>query len=152
MRTHPTLQLFYELPVIKDPRAKKMATLILMHEFDYIVQQAREIFEHYNMSCEHHVIDEILYNEEYMLRYVFHDHHAFDENTKKEVPPLHIIQQVFNGINRKYAWIVKGNQEGFEEGSLNNPSILVDDVFPIVCEKPPKNHTLKDDKTKDDNT
>jgi hypothetical protein len=82
--THPTLQrLFYELPVINNPKAKKIATLILMNEFDYIVREAREIFDFYNMSQENPVIDEILYNEEYMLRYVFHDHHDFDENIKK---------------------------------------------------------------------
>ena len=153
IRTNPTLQrLFYELPVIKNPKAKKIATLILMNEFDYIVREAREIFDFYNMSHEHPVIDEILYNEDYMLRFMFHDDHTFDENTKKEVPPLHIIQQVFNGINQKYSWIVKGNQQGFEEGSLNDPKILVDDVFPIVFEKPPEYHTPKDVKTKGDNT
>ena len=33
--THPTLQrLFYEIPIIKDPRAKTIATLVLMNEFD----------------------------------------------------------------------------------------------------------------------
>ena len=123
-----------------------------MNEFDYIVQEAREIFDFYNMSKEKPVIDEILHNKEYMMRYVFHDHHTFDENAKKEVPAIHIIQQVFNGINRKHAWIVKGNQEGFEEGSLNNPSILVYHVFPILFEKPPENPTPKDVRTKDDNT
>ena len=41
IHTHPTLQrLFYELPVIKNPKAKKIATLILMNEFDYIVREA----------------------------------------------------------------------------------------------------------------
>ena len=64
IRTHPTLQrLFYELPVINNPKAKKLATLILMNEFDYIVREAREIFDFYNMSQEHPVIDEILYDE-----------------------------------------------------------------------------------------
>ena len=30
IRTHPTLQrLFYELPIIKNPKAKKLATLVL---------------------------------------------------------------------------------------------------------------------------
>ena len=29
--------LFYELPVINNPKAKKIATLVLMKEFDYIV-------------------------------------------------------------------------------------------------------------------
>ena len=93
MCTHPSLQrLFYELPVIKDPRAKNISTLILMQEFDYIVREAREIFEHNNLSCEHPVIDEILYNKEYMMRYVFKDNHTYDENTIKEVPLIHIIQ------------------------------------------------------------
>src|SRR6266496_5525143 len=32
IHTHPTLQrLFYEEPIIKDPRAKKIATLVLMN-------------------------------------------------------------------------------------------------------------------------
>ena len=51
IRTHPTLQrLFYELPVMKNPRAKKIATLVLMNEFDHIVREAREIFDFYGMN------------------------------------------------------------------------------------------------------
>ena len=57
IRTHPTLQrLFYELPVIKNPKAKKLATLVLMNEFDHIVREAREIFDFYGMSHERPVI------------------------------------------------------------------------------------------------
>ena len=148
MHTHPTLQrLFYELPVIKDPRAKKIATLILMQEFDYIVREARDIFEHYNMSCEHPIIDEILYNKDYMMRYVFKDNHTYDENTIKEVPPIHIIQQVFNAINKQYCWIVRQNTEGFEERTIKNAKILLDYVFPIVFEKPSSQGSVKDDNT-----
>ena len=45
IRTHPTLQrLFYELPVRKDPKAKKIATHVLMNEFDHIVREARDLF------------------------------------------------------------------------------------------------------------
>ena len=45
IRTHPTLQrLFFELPAIKNPNAKKFATLVPMNEFDYIIREAREIF------------------------------------------------------------------------------------------------------------
>ena len=45
MHTHPTLQtLFFELPVINDPRAKKIATIILTNESDYIVREARDFF------------------------------------------------------------------------------------------------------------
>ena len=46
IRTHPTLQrLFFELPDTKNPRAKKLATLVLINEFDYIIREAREIFD-----------------------------------------------------------------------------------------------------------
>ena len=84
------------------------------------------------MSHERPIIDEILYDEDYMMRYVFCDNHTFVENTKKKVPPLHTIQKVLNGSNQQYSRIVKRNQQGFEESSLENAKILIDDVFPIV--------------------
>jgi hypothetical protein len=151
IRTHPTLQrLFYELPVIKNPRAKKIATLVLMNEFDDIVREAREIFDFYGMNREKPVIDEILYDKDYLLRHLFHDNHTFDENTKKEVPPMHIIQQVFNGINKQFSWIVSGNQGGYEETQLANAKIPLDDVFFIAFEKPLAKSSST--KSKDDNT
>ena len=92
IRTHPTLQrLFYELPVIKNRKAKKIATLVLMNEFDYIVREAREIFDFYGMNPKKLVIDEILYDHDYLLRVLFRDDKLFDENLKKEVPPLNMI-------------------------------------------------------------
>ena len=63
IRTHPTLQrLFFELPVIKNLKAKKLATLVRMNEFNYIIREAREFFDFYGMNREKPVIDEILYN------------------------------------------------------------------------------------------
>ena len=71
IRTRPNLQrLFYELLVIKDPRAKKIATLVLMNGFDHIVREAREIFDFYGRYREKLVIDEILYNSDYTLRHL----------------------------------------------------------------------------------
>ena len=98
------------------------------------------------------MIYEILYNDDYLLRYLFHDDHTFDENTRKEVPPLSIIQQVFNGINKRYSWIVKGNQEGFEDNELNNAKIPIDDMFHIMFEKSPDKNTSLGGKKKNDNT
>ena len=41
---HPALRnVFYELPNINHPIAKKIATIILMREFDFIIQEARDI-------------------------------------------------------------------------------------------------------------
>jgi hypothetical protein len=153
IRTHPTLQrLFHELPFIKNPRAKKIATLVLMNEFDHIVREAREIFDFYGMNHEKPVIDEILYDRDYLLRYLFHNDHIFDEFTKKEVPPLNIIQQVFNSVNSQYSWIIAGNQEGFADGQLANAKISMNDVFHITFEKSLDESAPLDKKKKDDNT
>ena len=100
VRTHPILQrLFFELSDIKNPRAKKLATLVLINDFYYIIREAREIFDFYGMNREKPVMDEILYNSDYALRHLLGDNKIFDENLKKEVPVLDIIQQVFNNVN-----------------------------------------------------
>ena len=62
------------------------------------------------MNREKPVIDEILYNSDYDLRHLLGDNKIFDENLKKEVSILDIIQQVFNNVNQHYSWIVAGNQ------------------------------------------
>ena len=116
IRTHPTFQrLFFELPDIKNPRAKKFATLVLINEFDYVIREAREIFEFYGLNRENPMIDEILYNSDYALWHLLGHNKIFDENLKKEVPVLDIIQQVFNNVNQHYSWIVAGNQRGYDE-------------------------------------
>ena len=56
-----------------------------MNEFDYIIREAREIFDFYGMNREKPVIDEILYNSDYALRHLLGDNKIFDENLKKEV-------------------------------------------------------------------
>ena len=81
-----------------------------MNGFDYIIHEAREIFDFYGMNREKPVIDEILYNSDYALRHLLGDNQILDGNLKKEVPVLEIIQQVFNDVNQHYSWIVAGNQ------------------------------------------
>ena len=71
-----------------------------MNEFYYIVREAREIFDFYGMNHEKLVIDDILYNSDYVLRHLLGNDRIFDENLKKEVPPLSMIQQVFNDVNQ----------------------------------------------------
>jgi hypothetical protein len=131
--THPTLQrLFYELHIIKDPKAKKLATHVLMNEFDYIVREAREIFDFYGMNHEKLVINEILYNSDFMLRHLLSNIQIFDENLKKEIPVLDIIQQVFNDVNHHYSWIVAGNKRGYVDGQLDNAKVSMDNVFQVI--------------------
>ena len=74
-----------------------------MNEFDYILQEAREIFDFYGMNREKPVIDEIVYNSDYALRQFLGDNQILDENIKKQVPVLDMIQQVFNVVNQNYS-------------------------------------------------
>ena len=116
-----------------------------MNEFDYIIREAREIFDIYGMNHEKPVIDEILYNSDYALRHLLEDNKIFDENLKKEVPVLDIIQQVF--------WIVAGNQRGYDENKLRNAKVSMDNMFYVLFTKPPdKNTPKKIKKNKDDKT
>ena len=65
MHIHPALQnIFYELPNVLHPKAKKIATIILMREFDFIIKEAREIFVFYNKNIEHPPVEEILHDKE----------------------------------------------------------------------------------------
>ena len=153
IRTHPTLQrLFFELPEIKNRGAKKLATLVLMNEFDYIIREAREIFDFYGMNREKPVIDEILYNSDNALRHFLGDNKIFDENLKKEVPVLDIIQQVFNNVNQHCSWIVAGNQRGYDEHQLRNTKVSMHNMFYVVFTKPHDENTSKKIKDKDDKT
>ena len=99
------------------------------------------------------MIDEILYNSDYALRHLLGDNKIFDENFKKEVPVLEIIQQVFNDVNKHYSSIVAGNQRGYEENQLRNAKVSMDNMFYVVFTKPPdKNTPKKIKKNKDDKT
>ena len=86
-----------------------------MNEFDYIIREAREIFDFYGMNHEKPVIDEIIYNSNYYLRHLLGYNQIFDDNLKKQVPILDMIQQVFNDVNQHYSWITTGNQRGYDK-------------------------------------
>ena len=123
-----------------------------MNEFDHIVREAMEIFDFYGMNHKKPVIDEILYNHDYLLRVLFRDNELFDENLKTEVPPLNMIQHVFNSVNTQFSWIVAGNQGGYDKNQLANAKTSMEDIFYVPFAKPPDENTPSDDKRKDDNT
>ena len=119
-----------------------------MNEFDYIIREAREIFDFYVMNHEKPGIDEILYNSDYVLRHLLGDNKIFDENLRKEVPVLDIIQQVFNNVNQHYSWIVAGNQRDYDENQLRNIKVSMDIMFYVVFTKPHDENTSKKVKKK----
>ena len=96
--------------------------------------------------------DEILYNTNYALRHLLGDNKIFDENLKKEVPVLDIIQQVFNNVNQHYSWIVAGNQCGYDNGQVNNAKVSMDNMFYVAFRKPHDENTSKGIKKKGDKT
>ena len=117
-----------------------------------MIREAREIFDFYGMNHEEPVIDEILYNNNYMLRHFLVDNKIFDENLKKEVPLLDIIQQVFDNVNQHYSWIVARNQRSYDNGQLNSAKVSMDNMVYVVFTKAPEKKTSKENKNKDDKT
>ena len=67
------------------------------------------------MNREKPVIDEILYNSDYASRHLLGDNQIFDENLKKQVPILDMIQQIFNDVNQHYSWISARNQKSYDK-------------------------------------
>ena len=80
------------------------------------------------------MIDEILYNSDYALRHLLGYNKIFDENLKKVVPVLEIIQQVFNNVNKHHSWIVAGNQRGYDENQLRNAKFFMDNMFYVFLQ------------------
>ena len=116
LHIHPALQnMFYELPNILDRKAKKIATIILMREFDYIVQEAREIFAYYNMNFEHPIIEEIIYDKETLRGFESKDYVAFNNNLWKRVPYPEIIQALSIDAYNRFDWVTKGIDAGFNK-------------------------------------
>ena len=121
-----------------------------MYKFDYIIREAREIFGFYAMNREKPMIYEILYNSDYALRHLLGDNQIFDENLKKQVPILDMIQQVFNDVNQHYSWITTGNQRGYDKNQLDSDKVSMDNVFYVLFTKPPNANTSKGNKDKSD--
>ena len=123
-----------------------------MNEFDYIIREAREIFDFCGMNHEKLMIDEIIYSSNYALRPFLRDNQIFDENLKKQVPVLDMIQQVFNDVNQHYSWITARNQRGYDKKQLDSAEVSMDNVFYVLFTKPPDTSTSKGNKDKSDKT
>ena len=98
------------------------------------------------------MIDENLYNSDYALRHFLGDNQIFDENLKKKVPVLDMIQQVFNNVNQHYSWITVRNQRGYDKKQLDSAKVSMDNVFYVLFTKPPNTNTSKGNKDKGDKT
>ena len=103
MHVHPALQrLFLELPNIRDPNAKKLATIVLINEFDFIIEEAREIFNYYGINRECPPIEEVLYDQDAIRKLKSNDYEAFDENARKKIPPSILVKRLFEYTNDRF--------------------------------------------------
>ena len=104
------------------------------------------------MNREKPVIDEIIYNSDYVLRHLLGNNQIFDENLKEQVPVLNMIQQVFNDVNQHYSWIAARNQRGYDDKQLDSAKISMDNVFYVLFSKKRDKSTPMENKNKDGNT
>jgi hypothetical protein len=136
---HPALQkVFYEFPNINHPLAKKIATIILMREFDFIIQEARDIFAFYKKDVEHPPIEYILHDKETMRSLESGDYESYSENLKRRVPYSDISQSLYLEAYEEFDWITRGIYVGFNRDWLdkmmkepvrNEIRVLYNDIY-----------------------
>lgn len=136
---HPALQkVFYELPNINHPIAKKIAIVILMREFDFIIQEARDIFSFCKKDVEHPPIEDILHDKETMRSLGSRDYQSYSENLRRRVPYSEISQSLYLEAYEEFDWITRGIHVGFNRDWLNKMRkepvknevrVLYDDIY-----------------------
>ncbi|MCL8557215.1 hypothetical protein NAB29_19055 [Proteus mirabilis] len=102
-----------------DPIAKKIATIILMREFDSIIQEARDIFSFYKKDVEHPPIIDILHDKETMRSLESRDYQSYSANLRKRVPHSEISQSLYLEAFEEFDWITRGIYVGFNRDWLN---------------------------------
>ena len=111
MHMHPCIQrIFLEFSNIEHSSVKRAATIFLAHEFRLIIKEAKEIFAHYRVDSSHPPIEDILFNQEDMMRLQSLDHIAYNENLRKKVPADVLVDRI-SELNDDFA--IQNNGLGF---------------------------------------
>ena len=139
LHIHPTLQkVFHELPNINHPVAKKIASINLMREFDFIIQEARDIFAFYKKDVENPPIEDILHDKETMRSLESRDYQSYSENLRRRVPYSKISQALYLEAYEEFDWITRGIYVRFngdwlnkmmKEPVRNEIRVLYDDIY-----------------------
>ena len=74
------------------------------------MKEAREIFAHYWVDASHPPIEAILFNQEDMMRLQSLDHIAYNENLRKKVPAVVLVDKI-SELNDDFA--IQNNGLGF---------------------------------------
>ena len=90
-----------------------------MREFDFIIQEAREIFAFYNKDIEHSTIEEILHDKETLCSLESRDYQSYNDNLRRRVHYSEITQTIHLETYDKFDWISRGIYVGFNRDWLN---------------------------------
>ncbi len=116
--------MFYELPNINHSIAKKIATIILLREFNFIIQEARDVFAFYEKDVEHPPIIDILHDKETLRSLESRDYQSYSENLNKRVPHSEISQSLDLETFEEFDWITRGIYVAFNGDWLNKMSYV----------------------------
>ena len=136
LHIHLALQkIFCEVHNIHNPKAKKIATIILMHEFDYIIREARDSFAFYKIDSKHPQIEYMLHDKDNIHRLESNDYFAYGENIRKKVPYAKLIKTLYHHTCDKFEWITKRIDEGFsKEWCQSTTRDPIDDEIHVLYE------------------
>ena len=89
MHMHPCIQrIFLEFSNIEHSSVKHDVTILLAHEFRFIIREAKEIFVHYRVDAGRPPIEATLFYQEAITCFQSLDYVAFNENLRKRFPPM----------------------------------------------------------------
>ena len=111
MHMHPCIQrIFLEFSNIEHSSVKRATTIILAHEFRFIIKEAKEIFTHYRVDAGRPPIEAILFDQEDIMRFQSLDYVAFNENLRKKVPTNVLVDRI-SELNNDFA--IRNNELGY---------------------------------------
>ena len=111
MHMHPSIQrIFLEFSNIEHSSVKRAATIFLVHEFRFIIKEAKEIFEHYRVDACRPPIEAILFDQEEIMCFQSLDYVAFNENLRKRVPTNVLVDRI-SELNNDFA--IRNNELGY---------------------------------------
>ena len=102
--------IFLEFSNIQHSHVMRAATIFLAHEFKFIMKEASEFFAHYKINAGCPPIEEILFNQEEIMRIQSPDFVAYKENLRKRVPTEVLVDKI-SKLNDKFA--IQNNGLGF---------------------------------------
>ena len=129
---HPCIKrIFLEFSNIQHSPVKHAATIFLAHEFRFIMKEASEIFAHYKINVGCPPIEEILFNQEEIMRLQSPDFVAYNENLRKRVPTKVLVDKIselndnFSTQNNGLGFVLGDKLMTFHQRKSYNDELII---------------------------